>query len=234
MPAAIIETHALGKSFGITPVLNGVEFKLLPGRAAIIAGANGSGKSTLMSIFAGLIAPSEGRAVVFGEDSRSLSPRYRKRIGILSHQTFLYPNLTARENLEFYARLYGVAPAVADSWLERVGLADSANERVRALSRGMEQRLAAARAMLHGPSMLLFDEPFAALDPEGRARMHSIIKSAIADGCSLVATAHLPFEIEGVEFEIYEIARGRLTPYVEKEDARRGGRLRSLLAPKSR
>lgn len=232
MAAPVIETHALGKTFGLTPVLQETEFRLTPGRGAIVIGGNGSGKSTLLSIFAGLIAPSEGYALVFGENTRRFGSRYRRRIGMMSHQSFLYPNLTARENLEFYARLYEVsAPReVAESWLARLGLADSAGDRVRTFSRGMEQRLATARAMIHGPSLLLLDEPFAGLDPDGAARVRTLIKSALEEGCSIVATAHTPFAVEGIEFEVYEIVRGQVVP-CQEEDLPRRGRLRSLLRP---
>jgi len=233
MAAPVIETHTLGKTFGLTPVLRETEFKLSPGQGAIVIGGNGCGKSTLLSIFAGLLAPSEGYALVFGEDTRRFGPRYRRRIGMMSHQSFLYPNLTARENLEFYARLYEVsAPReVAESWLARLGLADWADDRVRTFSRGMEQRLAAARAMIHGPSLLLLDEPFAGLDPDGAARVRTLIGSVLGEGCAIVATAHTPFAVEGVEFELYEIVRGQVVSYQE-EDAPRRGRLRSLLRPR--
>jgi ABC-type multidrug transport system ATPase subunit len=233
MAAPVIETHALGKTFGLTPVLQETEFKLSPGRGAVVIGGNGCGKSTLLSIFAGLVAPSEGYALVFGEDTRRFGPRYRRRIGMMSHQSFLYPNLTARENLEFYARLYEVAAPreAAELWLARLGLADAAGERVRTFSRGMEQRLAAARAMIHGPALLLLDEPFAGLDPDGAARVRTLIKSVVGEGCSIVATAHTPFAVEGMEFEIYEIVRGQVVSYLE-EDAPRRRRLRSLLRPR--
>jgi len=235
MAAPVIETHALGKTFGLAPVLRDTAFRLLPGAAAIVIGGNGTGKSTLLKILSGLVAPSDGYALVFGEDTRRFSPRYRRRIGMVSHQSFLYPSLTARENLEFYADLYGIADAsaAADSWLERVGLADFGKERVRTFSRGMEQRLAVARAMIHGPSLLLLDEPFAALDTDGSARIRSLIKSALDEGCSVLATAHQPFEIDDVAFDLYEIVRGQVAPLEEKEEVRRGGRLRSLLRPRS-
>jgi heme exporter protein A len=235
MAAPVIETHALGKTFGFTPVLRESDFQLIPGHAAVIIGGNGSGKSTLLSILAGLIGPTEGHALVFGVDTRHFTARYRRRLGMVSHQSFLYPNLTARENLEFYARLYGVPNAhkAAEYWLDRIALMDFADERVSAFSRGMEQRLAAARALIHGPLLLLLDEPFAALDSDGIGLIKSLVTSALSEGCSLVATAHAPFEIEGVEFELYEIDRGRIVPYQEKEEPRFSGRLRSLLGPRS-
>ena len=173
---------------------------------------------------------------MFGEDTRRFASHNRRRIGMLSHQSFLYPNLTARENLEFYAGIYGVIDArdAADSWLVRVGLADHADERARSLSRGMEQRLAVARAMIHDPDLLLFDEPFAALDSDGRARVSSVIKSALADGRSLIVTAHQPFEIDDVDLDLYEIVRGRVVSYQDREQGRAAPRLRSLPGPKAR
>src|SRR5208282_1852007 len=122
-------------------------------------GGNGAGKSTLLRMLAGLEAPSSGHALVFGQDTRRLAARYRRRIGLMAHQSFLYPNLTARENLEFYAELYSLG------------------------------------------------------DPRA----------------SVLATAHAIPEIDGVEFAVFEISRGRLMQHTHKEEVRRGGRIRSLL-----
>ncbi len=227
MPAPVVEAHGLGKTYGATPVLREVQFYLPPASGAFILGPNGSGKSTLLRIVAGLARPTSGYALVFGDDTRRLGARYRRRIGMVSHQSWLYPSLTARENLEFFAALYGLAePAAAAHWLERVGLAAAAGERVRALSRGMEQRLAIARAMLAEPMLLLLDEPFAALDRDGVALAVSLIKSALWRGASVLATAHAMPEIEGVSFALFELSRGRLQSF--REEIRRG-RLRSLL-----
>jgi ABC-2 type transport system ATP-binding protein len=228
MAAPVIETHGLGKTYGAVPVLREVELNLLPAAAAFILGPNGSGKSTLLRILAGLAKPTNGYALVFGDDTRRLGTRYRRRIGMLAHQSWLYPNLTARENLEFFAALYGLADpvGVAAQWLERVGLAASAGERVSALSRGMEQRLAVARAMLTDPMLLLLDEPFSALDRDGAALVTSLIRSAQWRGASVLATAHAIPELENMNFDLYELADGRLRSF--KEEVRRG-RLRSLL-----
>ena len=231
MAAPIIETHSLAKTYGLTPVLRDVVLRLMAGTGAFIIGGNGAGKSTLLRILAGLEAPSDGRALVFGHDTRHLAARYRRQIGMMAHQSFLYPNLTARENLEFYAELYSLtnAGASADQWLERVGLADVANTRVRAFSRGMEQRLSAARAMLAEPALLLLDEPFASLDHDAAEIVATLIRGAIERGASVIATAHAVPEIAGVEFAVYEISHHRLEPRAHKEEVRRGGRLRSLL-----
>ena len=231
MSAPVVETHALAKIYRQAPVLQGVNLRLLAGRGAFVIGGNGAGKSTLLRILAGLEAPSAGRALVFGQDTRKLGPRYRKRIGMMAHQSFLYPNLTARENLEFYGALYSLTePAsTAAAWLERVGLAKFADTRVREFSRGMEQRLSAARAMLAEPTLLLLDEPFAALDVEGVSTVSALIVSALERGASILATAHALTELQGAELEVFELSHGRFMPYPPQEEFRRGGRIRSLL-----
>lgn len=231
MAAPVVETHLLSKTYGVTPVLRGVEFRLLPGHGAVLVGANGAGKSTLLSILAGLAAPSEGRALIFGADSRRMGARYRRRIGLISHQSMLYPNLTGRENLEFCATLFGVdEPHIAAAaWLERVGLVAAANQRVRGYSRGMEQRLAAARALLPEPALLLLDEPFASLDVQGAELMAGLIAEATARGCAVVIAAHRVPELPGAEFDVYELARGRMVASGKTGGSQRGGRLRSLL-----
>ncbi|HEV2170618.1 MAG TPA: ATP-binding cassette domain-containing protein, partial [Candidatus Binatus sp.] len=129
MSAPIVETHDLAKTYGLAIVLRDVQIRLLPGAGAFIVGGNGAGKSTLLRIIAGLEAPSGGHALVFGQDTRRLAARYRRQIGMMAHQSFLYPNLTARENLEFYAELYSLDDGnpLATHWLERVGLADAAD-----------------------------------------------------------------------------------------------------------
>ncbi len=116
----------------------------------MICGCNGAGKSTLIRILAGIAAPSSGEALLFGCPSDRLEPVLRRRVGLLSHESFLYPNLTARENLKFFCDLYRVvdSESVIDRWIRRVGLTAAIDERVRSFSRGMEQRLALARALL--------------------------------------------------------------------------------------
>ena len=232
MSAPVVELHSLAKNYGLAIVLSELELRLLPGAGAFIVGGNGAGKSTLVRIIAGLETPSGGSALVFGQDTRRLAARYRRQIGLMAHQSFLYPNLTARENLEFYAELYAVADprAAADQWLGGVGLGEAADLRVRAFSRGMEQRLSAARAMIHDPALLLLDEPFASLDAEGAEIIASLIRVAIERGASVLATAHGAPEIDGVELAVFELAHGRLDPRLHKEEeVRRPGRIRSLL-----
>ncbi len=210
MERPIVETRGLTKTFGVTPVLREVCFELHRGRCALLIGGNGSGKSTLLRILAGLSQPTSGDATVFGEDSRSLG-EVRRRIGMLTHQSWLYPNLTAHENLEFYSALYGLSQRddLATKWIEAVGLGPAANDRVREFSRGMEQRLAIARTMMIEPDLMLLDEPFAALDPDAVAIVGELIRSAVARGCAVLLTAHSPLDF-GIELDRYTIVNGRV------------------------
>jgi heme exporter protein A len=219
MDAPPIEARGLDKSFGAIPVLRGVNLAVAAGRGVMIIGRNGAGKSTLVRILAGLSTSTAGEALLFGRASRDLDPAQRRRVGLLTHQSFLYPNLTARENLEFYAKIYGLdgSPGGASSeiprWLERVGLAAATNERVRTFSRGMEQRLVLARAMLHAPDVLLMDEPFAALDTDGVVLAATLIREALERGCAIALTAHEPLKLEVIALDLVEIVRGRLVNY---------------------
>ena len=218
MARPVVETRALTKTFGITPVLREVELRIEKGRCALLIGGNGSGKSTLLRILAGLSQPTSGDAIVFGENSRDLGVA-RRRIGMLTHQSWLYPNLTARENLDFYAELYGLPnrDELALKWIQAVGLKAAADERVREFSRGMEQRLSIARAMLTEPDLLLLDEPFAALDPDGVAIVRELMRTAIACGAAALITAHSSLDLE-LEIDRYQIVNGRVMRY--RDDTR--------------
>jgi len=207
-----IEARCLDKSFGDSPVLRGVNLKLDRGAGAIIVGRNGSGKSTLLRVLAGLAAASAGQALLFGRPAQHAAPQDRRRLGVVMHQSFLYPGLTARENLQFSAALYGLAhrASEANRWLKLTGLSHMAEERVRTFSRGMEQRLSIARAMITSPEVLLMDEPLAALDADGVALVVGLTEEAIRRGCTVVLTAHEALRLERISVPVYELARGRL------------------------
>jgi heme exporter protein A len=207
-----IEARGLAQSFGFTPVLRAIDLRVAPGAGVLICGRNGAGKSTLLSLLAGLGTPTAGEALLFGAPSNRLEPASRRRVGLLTHQSFLYPNLTARENLDFFCALYRIPdPALlVQSWIERVGLASAADERVRGFSRGMEQRLALARALLPSPDALLMDEPFTALDPEGAALAAELVLEAMGRGCATLLTAHQVAQPGSLALTPYELVRGRL------------------------
>jgi heme exporter protein A len=157
----------VGRAYGERVALREVSFTLAPGATVAVFGANGAGKTTLLRILAGLLRPHAGRASVLGAELPREAHRARGRIGLLGHEPMLYRDLTVRENLRFHARLHGVAPGRAEELVARVGLAARADDPIRTLSRGMTQRAAICRAVLHAPDLLLLDEPLANLDPGG-------------------------------------------------------------------
>ena len=223
-----LQAQRVSKFFGERPVLHRVNLAVQAGAAALIIGRNGVGKSTLIKLCCGLVRPSAGQLLLFGCEPRLLPAGQFRRLGVLLHQTLLYPRLTARENLELYSELLGLPDSGAQAWrwLERVGLQRVAEEPVSALSRGMEQRLAIARAMLADPDLVLLDEPFAAMDGDGTELVGSLIREALARDASVVFTAHAPLEIAGVELEMFNLESNGLTPF--RDEGRRGG-LRHLL-----
>jgi heme exporter protein A len=214
MNRVLIEAREVSKSFGLSPVLRGVTFQVAAGEGALVAGHNGSGKSTLVRILAGLSPVSAGEALIFGQPARELQAQDRRRVGLLTHQSFLYPRLTARENLEFYAELYRLGRCAISvcELLERIGLGPVADEPVYTFSRGMEQRLALARAIIADPDVLLMDEPFAALDAEGVKLATALIEEALGRGSAIVVTAHETFRLGRLTFTRYALVRGRLRP----------------------
>ena len=207
-----IEARDVGKTFGVVPVLRGVTLEVDQGDGIIVVGNNGSGKSTLVRILAGLSSTSSGEALLFGQPAARLAAHNRRRVGVITHQSFLYPRLTARENLEFFAALYRADIHRASELLGRVGLASVADERVCTFSRGMEQRLALARATLSQPDVLLMDEPFASLDAQGVELAMVLIEEIVAHGGAIVLTAHQAIPYGRLAFKHYSLVRGRLYP----------------------
>ena len=161
-----IEVRHLRKAFGTLKAVDGIDFELKQGEFLTVFGPNGAGKTTLIKILAGLTQPSSGTAKVVGYDVAEGHPEMRKEIGIISHATALYADLTPLENLIFFARMHGLKQPEdrALKVIEEVGLSPRRNDRVRTFSRGMLQRLSIARAVLHDPAILFLDEPFTGLD----------------------------------------------------------------------
>jgi heme exporter protein A len=155
-------------------------------------GPNGAGKTTLLRILATLARPSSGTVHVAGLDLVRAGIDVRRRVGFLSHRTLLYDDLTAEQNLGFYARMYDLedAPARIDELLRRVGLAARRHDLVRTFSRGMQQRLAVARAVLHRPELLLLDEPYTGLDPVAGQVLTALLAELAGDGRTILLTTH--------------------------------------------
>jgi len=213
------------KRFGSLIALRRVSLQIAPGEFAVLVGHNGSGKTTLLRMGASLINPTHGRVIYSGGDSGRVQT-VKQRIGMVGHSTLLYDELTADENLQFFAKLYGLAkPAqVAEQWLTSAGLADRADDLVRTFSRGMRQRLAIARALIATPSLLLLDEPASGLDRGGVAWLARTLGEIRDRRCTVIMTSH--GHSEAVEFATRAIAmRGGAVV----ADSGSGGDLRAIL-----
>ena len=172
-PAVALEV--LGRAYGERVALREISLTLPPGATVAVFGANGAGKTTLLRILAGLLRPHAGRATVLGAELPREAWKARGRVGLLGHEPLLYRDLTVRENLRFHARLHGVDRDLLPSLIEQAGLAARADDPVRTLSRGMTQRAAICRAVLHAPELLLLDEPLVNLDPGGALAVAPLI-----------------------------------------------------------
>jgi len=160
-----LQVEGLARHYGEREALAGVSLSLNDGQTLVVFGPNGAGKSTLLRVLATLLRPHAGNVRVLGSRLPEQAWAVRGRIGLLAHEPLLYRELTARENLCYHARLHGVSETRVDELLGTVAMADRACEPLRTLSRGMVQRVAVARAVLHDPELLLLDEPYANLDP---------------------------------------------------------------------
>lgn len=187
---AAIELQGLSRHFGERTALHEVSLTVPQGATLAVLGRNGAGKSTLLRILATLLRPHEGRLRLFGEELPKRAWAVRGRLGLLGHDPLLYRDLTGRENLEYHARLHGVPPERVNEVLAAVGMHNRGEDAVRLLSRGMVQRLAVARAVLHHPALLLLDEPRANLDPGATDLIEPLIGRA--SGTTRVITSHDP------------------------------------------
>lgn len=180
------------KWFGPLPAVRGIEFSLAEGEFLTIFGPNGAGKSTLLRLIAGLLRPSAGELRIAGETIGDGDGQWRRNVGMLSHQSFLYAGLTAEENLDFYARLYelGDRRSRVREGLDGVGLWPRRADLVRGFSRGMQQRLALARALLHNPGVVLLDEPYTGLDPHAAAMLGGVLERLRREGRTVLLVTH--------------------------------------------
>ena len=188
----MIEVKKLVKRFGMKAVLRGLDFNVQPGEFVALLGPNGAGKTTFLRILASLSRPSLGEVKVAGYHLPQNAAQVRARLGVVSHMPLLYADLTAEENLEFYARMYGIVNPggrITDV-LNMVGLESRRRDLVRTFSRGMQQRLAIGRAVLHDPEVMLFDEPYTGLDQDASSMLDEVLKSVAAQGRTVVMTSH--------------------------------------------
>lgn len=188
----MIEIAGLVKRYGLNTVLRGVDLRVEAGEFVTLVGANGAGKSTLLRIVATLAKPSAGHVALGGWALPQHADRVRRYIGLVSHQALLYNDLSALENLLFYARLYGLEQPeeIALAALRRVGLSGRQRDPVRTFSRGMVQRLTIARATLHSPDVLLLDEPYTGLDQQATALLDELLQRERALGRTILLITH--------------------------------------------
>jgi heme exporter protein A len=192
MSELVIESQGVGRQFAGVHAVDSVDLQVDAGEAVALFGPNGAGKTTLLRMIATLLRPTRGSLRLFGRSVSDSGAQARRRIGFLSHHSFLYPDLTPTENLEFYARMFRLAtPATrVRELLDQVGLTGWAHRPVRTLSRGLEQRCGLARALLHEPDLLLMDEPFTGLDVEAGKMLRGMLQQAHARGTTLIMTTH--------------------------------------------
>jgi heme exporter protein A len=208
---ALLEARGVQRSFGRIRILQNLDLSLSPGEALAVIGPNGAGKSTLLRLLAGLLRPDQGEIRVEGRSLMSGHPSVRGSIGLLSHQSLLYDDLTLLENLVFAARLYDLPRPreVAASALDAAGLGDRSHVLPRRLSRGLLQRAALARALLHGPRLILLDEPFTALDPAAAERLRSDLESRLRQGAGLIFVTHYLNEVWELASRVAVLVQGR-------------------------
>jgi heme exporter protein A len=188
----LIIANSLTKQFGPFMALRGLDLEVRPGEFVTIVGPNGAGKTTLLRILATLSRPTHGHVSIAGHALPKGADHARRQIGLLSHQPLLYGDLTAEENLRFFGKMYDVPHLEARviELLDKVDLLDRRQDRARTFSRGMQQRLAIARALLHDPAVVLLDEPFTGLDPHASDRLEELLHLLRDGQRTVVMTIH--------------------------------------------
>ena len=219
-----VAVQEVSRHFGRRRALSRVSFEIRRGEILGLLGPNGAGKSTLLSLLATLLKPTTGRIVYGDDDAAALGDALRGRIGVLGHDLYLYPELTARENLAFFAGLYhcGDPQGEAAAALARAGLGDRAHDAVSGFSRGMRQRVALERALIHGPRLVLLDEPFTGLDDASTAALVGRLRGLRNDGAIVVLATHDLDLVDGLLDRAIFLREGRML-----EAGRRGDGLRT-------
>lgn len=216
----MIEVSGLVKKFGIKPVLRGVDFSARSGEFVVLLGPNGAGKTTFLRILASLSRPTMGNVSIAGYKLPAQSAAVRQNLGVVSHMPLLYGDLTAEENLQFYARLYNIPNPEGriSEVFDLVGLAHRRKDLVRTFSRGMQQRLAIGRSVLHDPEVVLFDEPYTGLDQDASEMLDGVLKNVAAIGRTVVMTSHDLARAEdlGTRFDV--LTRGKIENSIQREE----------------
>ena len=220
----------VARHYGRRKALSQISFTCEPGEIVGLLGPNGAGKSTLLNILATLLTPSKGTVEYGDQTVEQGGAAVRAQLGMLGHDLFLYPELTARENLAFFAQLYGLrdVPGVVARALEQAGLADRGNDLVSGFSRGMRQRVALERALLHDPRLILLDEPFTGLDQTSTAALVQRLKERQRAGCVIVLATHDLDVADGLLTRAIYLKNGRVVA-TDTETSNLGERYRRAM-----
>ena len=220
MPSPLLEVSGLSRAFGARTVLHGIDLQLAEGDCLAIVGPNGAGKTTLLRCLAGLMRPSAGRVVLDGKPVSGRDPSSRRSIGLLSHRPMLYDDLAVAENLAFAARLHGLddPPGRARAALDAVGLAERSGDSPRTLSRGLLQRAALARALLHRPRLLLLDEPFTGLDAAASERLRGLLLERLPERLGTIIVTHQVQEVWDLATRVAALVGGRWSMAVARSE----------------
>lgn len=205
-----IQVTGLTKRYGELTAVDDVTLTVAEGEFVGVLGPNGAGKTTLLEMVEGLRRPDGGQVEVLGEAVWPRNPRLQPRLGVQLQASSFFERLTAREQIRTFASLYGVGGAVADEWLERVGLTDKADARVEDLSGGQAQRLSIACALVHDPELVFLDEPTSALDPQARRNLWDLLSSLNDTGRTVVLTTHYMDEAEVLCDRVAVMDHGRI------------------------
>jgi heme exporter protein A len=219
----MITVKKLVKRFGLKPVLRGVDFEVQPGEFVALLGPNGAGKTTFLRILASLSRPTLGEVSIAGYQLPNQASQVRARLGVVSHLPLLYGDLTAEENLRFYGRMYGLTDLEQriSEVLEMVGLEARRRDLVRTYSRGMQQRLAIGRAVLHDPDVVLFDEPYTGLDQDASSMLDEVLKTVAAKGRTVVMTSHDLARAEDLATRFDILSRGVISASASRKELKK-------------
>ena len=223
----MIEVHALVKRFGPKTVLRGLDFQVETGQFVALLGPNGAGKTTFLRILASLARPTLGQVSIAGYSLPHQAAAVRRQLGVVSHQPLLYGDLSAEENLRFYGRMYGIERMEVriGEVLEMIGLSVRRRDLVRTFSRGMQQRLAIGRAVLHDPVVLLLDEPHTGLDQDACEMLDAVLRQVGVRGRTVLMTSHDLARAAGLAERFDVLSRGRIQASTRSSDLPQDGLL---------
>ncbi len=216
----MIEVRKLVKRFGLKTILRGLDFQVAQGEFVALLGPNGAGKTTFLRILASLSRPSLGEIKVAGYSLPNQAAQVRQKIGVVSHMPLLYGDLTAEENMRFFGKMYNInnSNTRIGEVLDLVGLTSRRRDLVRTFSRGMQQRLAIGRAVLHDPEVMLFDEPHTGLDQDACDMLDKVLRDVAARGRTVVMTSHDLGRVEDLATRFDVLSKGIISATTKKSE----------------